>query len=227
MGTGYSSPVRAVGEKSVRPEPVLGTHAVATLGLTCGRRASTTVAQLRPLAPQTPAPGERGRAGEEQPGHRRLVAGQLGLACCAGRPAGRRRSWRRGPRGGGTRARRRRASRPASRRSTPASPVRSASANSSSHRRGSDDPAQPPGRAYGVSRTSRLRTWRPGGAIVGSAIVGTLASRAGCSMTSPVASSAAARSISATVGATVSVGDSERPSRSTGSRSSTASSFDS
>ena len=150
--------------------------------------------------------GERRRAGQVEARHGGLVAGQLGVAAAQGgeraaaeaggvaRPAG------------GSRARRRPGSSPASRRSTRGTRARSAVANSSSQRRGSAEPAQPPGSAYGVRRTSTLSTWRPGGAIVGSAIDGTLTRRAGRSRTPPVASIAAARSISATVGASVNVG---------------------
>ena len=187
-------------------------------------RTSTTVAQLRPLAPQIAGAGERRRAGEVQARHGRLVAGQLGLACCAARPAGRRRSWRRGRRGGGTRARRRRGSSPASRRSTRGSRARTASANSSSQRRGSGEPGQPPGHA--VRRQQHLEAEHVAsrrGAIVGSASDGTLTSSAGRSRTPPVAQQLARpRSISASVGAIVERRRqrARRVSRSRGSRSS-------
>ena len=86
---GLSTITPAVAAASVRLTSVAARAQLA--------RSSTTVAQLRPLAPD-PRAGERRRAGEVEPGHGGLVAGQLGMAM-AGRPAGHRRSWRRGRRG--------------------------------------------------------------------------------------------------------------------------------
>ena len=73
-----------------------------------------------------------------------------------------------------------------------------------------------------------LSTWWPSGAIDGSAIDGTLTSMPGRSSTPPSASIAAARSISAIVGAIVSVDDNRCSlSRRRGSVVSTTSSLDS
>ena len=46
----------------------------------CQRRPRMTVAQFRPLAPQIPAPGNVAAPVRIEPRHRRLVAGELGLA---------------------------------------------------------------------------------------------------------------------------------------------------
>ena len=127
-----------------------------------------------------PGPRERRGAGEVEPGHRRLVAGQLRVGGCGARRAARRRSsWRGRP---GRWKSRSYTSGVIARQSTiePRQPVRTSRrpARASAAAR-SSRPAAADG-AYGVSSTSRLTARAvPAGATTGRASDGTLTSIAG------------------------------------------------